>query len=128
MNLFNVSKLGMFDKISYMNPDLPIQKRVAKGFLIGFKRLLISKTWDFQKSCVHFDETSGVLSVGGVEVLKASVQKFEFKLDFLATSWANWSELNQDPQFQELKRVAESKLAEASKRMDKGKGKGSASA
>ena len=124
MVLFNTSQLDMFDKISFMSPDVPIEQRVPKSFLIGFKNLLVSEAWGFKKSSVRFDEHSGIMSVGGFPVLKASVQQFRIYFEFLDPDWAKWSELTQDSQFQELQKSAHSKLEIARNHMDKGKGKG----
>ena len=59
---------------------------MPKSFLIGFKNMLASESWGFKKSSIRFDETSGILIVGGSAVLKAFVQQFQFKLEFLIPS------------------------------------------
>ncbi len=63
MGTYNSKKFVSFGKTSYMNPDLPIQDRVPKT-LLNVKKLFVR--WGFNVSSVRFDETSCVLSVGGV--------------------------------------------------------------
>ena len=118
MRSFNGSKVGMFDKVSYMNVDLPFQERVCKSFLLGFKRLLVD--WGFSKTCIHFDEPSQTLSVGGTAILKVSVQSFQFKLDWLVGSWGQWTELLEDTGFKSMLKIAGDKLQLSKSRLDKG--------
>ena len=88
----------------------------------------MSEGWGYQKSCIHFDEVSGEFSVGGTPILKASVCEFQLNLEWLDRAWGQWEELGKDPEYLALKKLAESKLEAGRKRLDKGKGKGGASA
>lgn len=82
--------------------------------------------WQYSKSCLQVDTSSQTLSVQGVEniVLKTRVVDFKLELDWVKPAWGEWTEFVEDPKFRELIKVAENKLNDAQKRMDKGKGKG----
>ena len=60
------------------------------------------------------------MCLGGKPLLKANVEQSQFQLEYLDP----WEELKSDDKFKELIKVAESKLQDAAKRVDKGKGKG----
>ena len=109
-----------------MSPDLPIQQRVQKNVLFGPKRLLTS--WGFNKGCLNVDVDSYGFSVEGTQVLKVNVFDYELHLDWLDEQWAPWKELIDDQEFQNLVEAAATKLKEAQKSVDKGKGKGPSSA
>ena len=100
--------------------ELPIQDRAMKKFLVDFQKLLIS--WEFTKSSVHFDDETMEMSVGGAPIVKVAVQDHLFKIEWLETSWGNWSDLTSDPTFQEMAEAVQAKLTDAAKRLDKGKG------
>ena len=114
---FNAAQVGMPGAKSYMNPDLPIRERVAKKFLVDFKNLWVN--WGHSKSSIHFDDVSMVLSVGGAPILKPVVSEYKFNIEWIDPAWAQWTELVQDSKFVEITAVAQNKLNEASKRMDK---------
>ena len=122
MLTFNTAKLKMFDRVSRMNHQRPIQDRVSLSTLNGIKRLLVE--WKFTKSSVQFDEDTRVLSVGGQEVLKVEVEQFQLKLNWIDDTWAQWQQLTSHDDFKALVATNEEKLIAAQKRMDKGKGKG----
>ena len=59
------------------------------------------------------------MCLGGKPLLNASVEQFQFQLEFLDL----WEELKSD-EFKELIKVADAKLQDAANRLDKGKWKG----
>ena len=89
LNIFNVATAGMFDRVVYTNPNLPLRQRISKSFLTGLKRLFVSERWGYQKSCIQFDEETGAFSVGGTPILKATACEFRLKLQWFDPFWAS---------------------------------------
>jgi hypothetical protein len=119
---YNAAKNKFAEEPSFMNRERPLQQRIKFSFLLNLKRLLTD--WGYLS--VRFDEVSGVLSVAGAgDVLQATIDGPEFKLKWLSDAWGKWGELTNDPKFEELNHTAKEKLAQS---LDKGKGKGKASA
>ena len=117
---FNAAKVGMLGQKSFMSPELPLQQRIPKKILGDFKKILIA--WGYKN--IRFDESTMVLAVGGVDIVKATVEEYQFKPVWLQSSWGNWSDLTGDAKFQEIVLTAQNKLNQAQKHLDKGKGKG----
>ena len=117
ITIFNGTKCAFNETRTFMNRDLAIQHRAKFSLLLNFKRLLIK--WEFEK--INFDDDEGILTVAGLPVLKAVVDVVTFKITWLDTKWAQWTELTSDPQFKELIKTAEAKLSKASKTKGKGK-------
>ena len=61
-------------------------------------------------------------------ILKVTVCEFRMNLVWLDPTWGQWEELGSDPEYQALKKLAEAKLEAGRNRLDKGRGKGVASA
>jgi len=122
MEIFNASKLSMFGKTNFMNPDLPVQQRVARKFLANFKKMLVE--WKFTPSSVSYDVARQTLEVEREVVLRVKVDKFTFVTDWVDPKWAQWSNLLQDEQYKNLIKTAQDKLNNSRSQMDKGKGKG----
>ena len=97
IQIFNAAKVGMMGKTSFMNADLPLKERAAKKFLGDCKKMLIG--WKYAPSSIRYDDTTMELSVGGSPILKAVVQDYKFKVEWLHASWAEWPEMTADAQF-----------------------------
>lgn len=119
MIIFNDTKSAFMDNRTYMNKDLPVQQRAKFSFLHNLKKLLAA--WGFEN--IKFDDTSWILSVGGIPVIQARTDEFTFKPKWLVDTWGQWEELTKDPKFMELVKAAEAKLKKASQSGTKGKGK-----
>ena len=119
---FNSIKASMLGKTNFMNPERPVQERVAKKFLDDMKNLMV--TWKYEKPSLSFDDESMVFSVIKSQILKAIVRDYQFKVEWLDSSWGQWSLLTEDEKFKEIVGAAQHKLNEALQRLDKGKGKG----
>ena len=123
MGKFNSLQTTFSDKKNFMNADLPIQTRVPQAFLRSLKKLLVE--WGFNSSSVQWNEDDHMLKVGGSEILKVGVNsEFAFEIKWLSPKWEAWEPFTQDEQFKAIFKFAESKIQDAAKRFDKGKGKG----
>ena len=105
-----------------MNPERPVQERVAKKFIVDMKNLMVS--WKYEKPSWSFDDESMVFSIIKSQILKVIVRDYQFKVEWLDSSWGQWSLLTEDEQIKETVGAGQHKLDEALKRLDKGKGKG----
>ena len=123
IQIFNGLQSKFGNKISFMNPDRPLQERVKTGFLNGFKKLLLSDSWDFPKTMVKYNTTSMNIEVGNKPVLKVDVQDNKFILKWMDQEWADWKELRENPEFAALEQLAQTKLDNAKGMFGKGKGK-----
>ena len=71
--------------------DLPIDVRTADGVLFALKRFLLG--WEYTKSEVQVDTIAHSLSVGGMEILKTTVENGKLKLIWADGEWEQWQEL-----------------------------------
>ena len=126
MKKFNCKGCQFSDARSWMNPDLPIEVRAPKSFLLNLKKLLVS--WDFSKTSIEFDDVTHVLSVEGSPILKACGLGNSFRIEWLNKEWEQWGELTGNAEFQTLVKTATDRLAEAGKRKQKGKWRGNGQA
>lgn len=123
---FNATKNMFSTKVSYMNPQLPIQERAPNTFLNGLKKLLVQ--WEFTAASVSWDSEKQTLDIEKKTVLKASVKDFVLVLDWVDPSYGTWTDLVDNSEFQALIASVQSKLDAEKRRVAKGKGKGPASA
>jgi hypothetical protein len=116
---FNDTRSSFSDSRAYMNRDLPIKQRISFSFLLDLKKLLVE--WKLEK--VSFDDGSGIMSVGGLPVLRVVVVGSSFQLIWMEKGWEEWEELTNDPKLKGLVAAAEGKLTKAAQNSVKGKGK-----
>ena len=116
---FNDTRSSFSDSRAYMNRDLPIKQRISFSFLLDLKKLLVE--WKLEK--VSFDDGSGIMSVGGLPVLRVVVVGSSFQLIWIEKGWGEWEELTNDPKLKGLVAAAEGKLTKAAQNSVKGKGK-----
>ena len=69
---FTTKQESLPDFKTFIGEDLLVQQRAIKSFLLGLKRLLIE--WELQN--ISFEVDSGILSVGGLPVLRTVVDGF----------------------------------------------------
>ena len=113
----------MGHKTTFMAPDLPVDERTVNRFLRGMKTRLIE--WGGAKKSIQFDLDAKSLSVGGSEVLQASIKDSVLDITWLNRAWGDWKELREDSKFIELVQGLQGKLSQSKGRLAKGKGKGS---
>ena len=102
--------------------DSPIAQRVPLSFILGVRRLLIS--WGYNRKNLKVDDSIPRLSVGGDDVVTASVVDNELKVDWLHSDWSSWTELVNALEFKALIDAAGTRLAQAAESRTKGGGKG----
>ena len=122
IQVFNALQSKFSDKLSFMNPDLPLQERIQNIFLSNFKRLLVS--WQFPKTSVKYETSEHILEVAKKQVLKVQVVDSKFEVVWTDKSWETWKECVEDSEYQKLVSDAQGRLTEAMTRDYKGKGEG----
>jgi len=121
---FRSQRTDMAGKKPFMNEDLPLNERVPLSFLARFKRVLTDDKWGYARQSVKYDADTRILSVGGDDVVSAITENHALKLTWISKSWGEWKELQDSDELQNIIQELDSKLTEAQKRLDKGKGKG----
>ena len=102
--------------------DLPLEKRVPLSFLLGLRRQLID--WGFAKSKIRVKEEHNTLSVGGSQILTASIRSTGLAIDWKREDWKEWTEFVDSSEFKKLMAKAEETLQKAADNKGKGDGKG----
>ena len=120
---FNAAEPTFSTTVCVMGPDVPLQVRPIKSALAAL-RFFVSESWGFPAGAVKYGLDTCTLSVGGLPVLRFSVRDFVLDFQWIQQSWATWSEMVDDTDFQAILKGTQAKLDEASKRVSKGKGKG----
>ena len=116
------NKLKDSEETIWCKKDLPLEKRVPLSFLLGLRRQLIA--WGFARSKVRVKEEDNSLSVGGSQVLKASIEANRLRLEWMSQEWKDWKEFVDSSEFNLLMKRAEETLKKAADNKGKGDGKG----
>jgi hypothetical protein len=119
IKVYNAKKLTNEGK--FMSPDLPIERRIPVGFLLGFKRLLVE--WKFRKNSVQVDTDALTISIDRVDIAKAKVDDYTLKIHWESEQWQQWKALSEDEAFLKLQTDANTKLKNAKEKGGKGKGR-----
>ena len=81
-------------------------------------------SWGYNRKNLKVDDSIPRLSVGGDDVVTASVVDNELKVDWLHSDWSSWTELVNALEFKALIDAAGTRLAQAAESRTKGGGKG----
>jgi len=123
MNMFNkVPRTYQTIKVK-CKPDLALEPRVCRSFLLGLRYNLIQ--WGtFDKKAVKVDDENFSMTVFGAPVVSVKVHEDSLKLEWLDSSWATWNELMESAELAALTKTGNEKLQRAAeRRMSKGAGK-----
>ena len=110
------------DTEAWCNFDLPIEQRVVNSVLFGMKAQLVA--WKLPKKYLNVDTDTDTITAGGKDIVRASVVGDTLSIEWIAADWAQWEELQQSPEIDSIIAKAREKLAQSSKEMGKGAGKG----
>ena len=116
------TKLKDSEETIWCKKDLPLEKRVPLSFLLGLRRQLIA--WGFARSKVRVKEENNSLSVGGSQILTASIEANRLTLEWTREEWKDWVEFVESSEFKLLMKKAEETLKKAADNKGKGDGKG----
>ena len=117
-------RLTFKGNLVWCGPDRPLQERVPLGFLLGLKRMLVGKGWEFSKKAVKVEEEDMVIKVGGTRVLQAKVEDQGLAVTWLADDWKNWDDFAKSKEFADLRSKADERLTNVGEGGTKGLGKG----
>ena len=92
-------------------PDLPIDKRVCLSFILGLRRQLIK--WGFERYYLKVEDSIPMLGVSGQPVVKVTVNDGKIDIEWMDSTWANWSDLLQTPEFVKLTEDNNKRLSSA---------------
>ena len=100
--------------------DLPVDKLVCLSFLLGLRRQL--SKWGLET--VKADESTPLMTVSGLPVAEATIENDKINVKWLDATWAEWSELQDAPEYSQLSADNHKRLTKAAEASKKGNGKG----